>query len=77
MHLKEGINLNDFLNEIEECKEDVYFKSPEGDNLNLKSQLSRYVLAIAVNNKEFLLSGTITCSNNDDYKLLEKYITEA
>ena len=35
--------LDKFRDAIEKCKSDVFLKSPEGDVLNLKSSLSRYI----------------------------------
>ena len=74
MQLKENINLMDFLNYIDNCKGDVFFQTSDGDNLNLKSRLSRYVLAIVENNKDFLLSGTVSCTEESDYHVLEDYL---
>lgn len=76
MQLRDDVDLLAFLNQIDKCKQDVYFKSTDGDNLNLKSQLSRYVMAVVANNRDFLLKGIISCKNEDDYKVLSDYLVE-
>lgn len=35
--------VNSFLKAVDECRGDVWLTSPEGDKINLKSQLSQYV----------------------------------
>lgn len=73
--LKEDIDLKDLFNGVRKCNSDVFFKTKEGDNLNLKSELSHYVLMIVANNKDFLLRGHIECVDETDYTLLTDYIT--
>lgn len=72
--LKAEIDLKDLFACVRKCNSDVYFKTKEGDNLNLKSELSHYVLMIVANNKDFLLKGHIECADETDYALLADYI---
>ena len=41
--LKSDVDLNDLFECVRKCNSDVCFKTKEGDNLNLKSELSHYV----------------------------------
>ena len=43
MKLTNVTEVNDFLNTVNECKEDVYLTSEFGDKYNLKSKLSQYL----------------------------------
>lgn len=74
MHIKRNTNLIDFLRAANRCQEDVLFLTQDGDVLNLKSELSRYVFASLAPNAELLSSACITCKNETDYKLLANYL---
>lgn len=74
--LNADVDLNDLFACVRKCDSDVYFKTKEGDNLNLKSELSHYVLMIVANNKDFLLKGHIECANEADYELLADFVTK-
>ena len=49
MKLKADVSLPEFLRKANLCEGDVFFETPEGDCLNIKSQLSKYVFLAAVN----------------------------
>lgn len=74
--LKSDVDLKELFASVRNCNSDVYFKTKEGDNLNLKSELSHYVLMIVANNKDFLLRGHIECVDEADYELLKDYLAE-
>ena len=76
MKLKEDVVLVEFLQRAKQCTGEVYFKTVEGDILNLKSQLSQYVfLAASVSeNTQHLLKGEIDCQNKTDYECLLPYL---
>lgn len=73
--LKSDVDLKELFTCVRKCNSDVFFKTKEGDNLNLKSELSHYVIMIVANNKDFLLKGHIECTDEADYALLTDYIT--
>ena len=73
MHIKRSANLLDFLKAINICEADVLFCTKEGDVLNLRSELSRYVFAAIAPNAELVYSAEIICKNEQDYALLEAY----
>lgn len=43
MKLKNSAEIEAFLAAVEKCTGNVYLLSPQGDKLNLKSTMSRYV----------------------------------
>ena len=78
MRLRLDISLPDFLRCVDTCAGEVVYSTPEGDQLNLKSQLSKYVFLAAVDRKDsaILLSGIVVCSDSTDYNILMSYLTE-
>ena len=76
MKLKPDASLPDFLRAVAQCKNDVHFRTTEGDVLNLKSELSKYIfLAAAVSCKNtFLPVGYIECEDDKDEKHLCEFI---
>lgn len=79
MKLKKDTSLPDFLRAVAQCKDDVYFKTTQGDVLNLKSELSKYIfLAAAVSQTGSVLPlGYIECSSRKDEELLVEYISQS
>jgi len=76
MHIKSDIKLVDLLSYSKSCKEDVFFKTDEGDVLNLKSLLSAVFLQSLANDRTLIAKGQIVCMNEDDYKVLAEFIEE-
>lgn len=76
MKLKKEARLVDFLQAAQRCLGEVYYKTTEGDVLNLKSQLSQYIfLAALASDKDTLLpNGEIHCADESDYQLLGKFL---
>lgn len=74
MHLKSNIDLVAFLMAVKNCRDDVLFTTDEGDILNLKSELSRYLFVSAVLHPELLDKGNIHCSNAADIGLIQDYL---
>lgn len=77
MHIKQSANLVEFLRIVNTCLGDVLFSTKDGDLLNLKSELSRYVFAALTPNTELLYSAVITCKDDRDYIRLEEYLTNS
>ena len=67
MRLKDNISSAEFLQCVDQCAGEVLYKTDEGDILNLKSQLSKYLFLIAVNAPEAatLRCGEIICQAQD------------
>ena len=74
MRLKENIDIIAFLKSVRTCREDVYYDSPEGDHLDLKSALSQYVLSANMRNPRLIQEGDILCSDEKDYERLKEYL---
>lgn len=74
MKIKKNINVETFLENVRKCEGNVYFKTLEGDMLNLKSLLSQYILMSIIDNDELMGNGVIDCSMESDVALLEQYL---
>ena len=77
MRLKVTILPAEFLQCVDQCAGEVLYKTSEGDILNLKSQLSKYLFLIAVNAPETaaLRCGEISCEP-EDYEILKPFFEE-
>ena len=47
MHIRNNINVVDFLKQVRTCSRDVLFETEEGDRIALKSTLSQYIFCAA------------------------------
>lgn len=74
MKFKDSVNINAFLDTAKQCTGDVFFQTNEGDILNLKSLLSRYVLMSIMGNPSLLKNAYVTCVQEEDYQLLSEYL---
>ena len=78
MKLKRDADLPAFLLKVDMCPGEVLYTTWEGDCLNLKSQLSKYVFLAAANAKpsSILHSGSITCSESTALETLRPYLAD-
>lgn len=74
--IKKDADLLLFLKIVKTCKGDVHFLTGEGDNLNLKSVLSQFVLASLVGKPWLLEMVSVSCDQPEDYALLLPFLTE-
>ena len=76
MKLRLDVSLPEFLRSVAACAGDVLYSTPEGDHLNLKSQLSKYIFLAAADKKDsaMLLSGRVVCSESADIDRLSSYL---
>lgn len=74
MRLKENTDLIEFIKTTKKCRQDVFFRTAEGDRLNLKSTLSQYLFSVMSGNRELLENGEIECQEAADYQMLEGYL---
>ncbi|MDE6883419.1 MAG: hypothetical protein K2P48_09925 [Lachnospiraceae bacterium] len=74
MRLKENTDLIEFIKTVKKCRQDVFFRTAEGDCLNLRSMLSQYLFSVMTGNKELLQNGKIECQEAADYQMLEAYL---
>ena len=73
MKLKKGVNLIDFLKEVQKCRCDVYLETEEEDELNLKSVLSQYLFVVLAEQSDVWEHGSIRCAE-EDMDLLGEYL---
>lgn len=74
MHLKPSIDIIQFLEQTAKCQGEVLFTTTEGDRINLKSTLSRYVFIFLSSCPDTIADGLIVCSDNNDLLYLENYL---
>ena len=74
MKFKDSVDINAFLDAAKQCSGDIFLQTNEGDILNLKSLLSRYVLMSIMGNPDLLQNAQVTCVQEDDYQLLLEYL---
>ncbi len=74
--LKIDCNYPAFLQAVDRCTGNVSFETPEGDILNLKSQLSKFIFlaAVASPNINALANGKVLCEDTADYPLLSEHL---
>lgn len=70
MKLKEGLQPVQFLQEAARCAGDVWMCSGDGDRLNLKSQLSRFLFVSAAMQGDLLRRCWVECELARDAALL-------
>ena len=76
MRLKSDVKLVDLISQSKLCKEDVFFKTEDGDVLNLKSLLSSLLLQTLANDRSLLVRGNIVCINENDYGVLSEFLED-
>lgn len=74
MKLNPYCDFADFLNIVQQCDGDVFFSTLDGDLLNLKSELCRYVFAVVVSKPDLLERGTLICKEAADVALLKPFL---
>ncbi len=74
-HLKfsTDIDIIPFLNAVKGCEGEVELRTPMGDVLNLKSELSRYLLVSVMAKPELIANAEIVCGD-EDASALEKFL---
>lgn len=72
--LKKNIDLSSFLTKVTSCDGEVLLHTDEGDILNAKSMLSRFVLAAAYFDPMQNISFTVECAIPRDYLLLSVFL---
>lgn len=75
MKIRKDADIVAFLKQIEACRGSVEFSTAEGDRLDLKSPLARYILAALCAKGEISDSGEVLCEDEDDRAMLKMYLT--
>lgn len=74
MHLKKDFDITDFFKKVTDCQGEVYFETPEGDSLSLKSALSQYIFCSFTNEDDIFRNGTIRTELEQDRTLLASFL---
>lgn len=73
-YLKSDVDIAQFLLTTAKCAGDVYFCTKNGDQLDLKSELMRFVFASQMRNEGFLYESTIRLADENDLKIIAAYV---
>ena len=76
MHIKNDINIVEFLRQVQKCDSEVLFETPEGDRIALKSTLSQYIFCTIALNPELLQKGCVRFEQEEDLAFLEEFLYE-
>lgn len=76
MKLNPKCDFSFFLAAIEGCAGDVLFTTTDGDMLNLKSELCRYIFAVVAANPSILEKGDLICKDKSDFAKLQPFLLE-
>ena len=71
--LKSDIDMIEFLNTASDCRGDVWFYTAAGDEINLKSELSKYVFLTAAAQSEVLKTSRVKVSMEEDLDRLSRF----
>lgn len=74
MKLNPNCNFANFLSAVQQCSGDIFFETSEGDVLNLKSELCRYVFAVVLSQPHLLENGVLRCNEEADMALLKPFL---
>lgn len=74
MYLKDNVKLAELINKAKLCRGDVFYKTTEGDVLNLKSFLTQMLLqSIASSDSSILVGGQVLCDQEEEYVHFTEY----
>ena len=75
LRLKENIDVIDFLNTISgTCVGNVWFCTRQGDEINLRSELSRYVFLTMCTQEDLLRMGSVRLDEPRDNEPLGRFL---
>ncbi len=75
MKLRSGIDIVAFLRRVNACGGRVEFVTAQGDRLDLKSTLARYILAALSADGKSAECGQVVCENPGDAEILREFLT--
>ena len=77
MKLRNITNVEKFLETVDQCKGDVYLTTPQGDRLNLKSQLTKMLAMTSVFDSAEIKEMDLEFSNPEDVSTMLLFSMEA
>lgn len=75
MYLKHPMDPVALFEAIDRCTGDVLLHTREKDVLNLRSQLCRFLFAVALSEEAFFDHARVECANESDYEILSAFLT--
>lgn len=75
MRLKQGVDVISFLKAAKACTDEVYFYTPSGDRLDLRSELMGYVFISQSRNEGFLYQSHVEITGAEDLERLSGFVT--
>ncbi len=66
--------VSEFLDAVFLCQGSVCLCTDQGDSLNLKSELSKYMFAMLLTKPELLNNAWIDCEHSEDLQRLSVYL---
>jgi len=76
MELKHIMDSVAFFKAVDSCRGEILLHTKEQDVLNLRSQLCRFIFAVAFSEGSFLEGARVECADPGDYVLLRPYLKE-
>ena len=74
MYIKESADITEFLNAVSGCVGGVQFRTNDGDSINLRSVLSRFLFTTIISEPNGRSKGRVICQNEQDYERLSEYL---
>lgn len=73
---RKNISYQAFFADVQSCRGTVYFMTDAGDQLNMKTTLSQLLFTTKIADTDEPIEGKIHCSEDRDYELLSRYLTD-
>ena len=74
MKINPNADIPRFLQAVQNCRGDVRFTTPEGDDLDLKSALSQFVFAAVVAGQLKDMRGDIQLQDPEDFFVVQRFL---
>jgi len=74
--LKPTIDYRELLRTVFTCDKDVYYLTDDGDTLNLKSELSKFVFTFLFSKNDFQPAGRVRCASREDLEKLRPFLAQ-
>lgn len=76
MKFKENVSVIDFITATRSCAGQVFFCTPEGDRLNLCSQLTQCLFGVIACQPEIMATGVLELECPQDRNILNQYLEQ-
>lgn len=76
MRLKQDFNIPEFLSAVKGCDGEVFFNTPEGDSLALRSSFCQYIFCGLVETSDTFYEAELAFENDSDKEKLLEFIQD-